>query len=36
MIEMTLGYAHLSPDHKKAVLDILGKRLKIFIHAVSI
>jgi site-specific recombinase XerD len=25
--EMTLRYAHLSPEHKKAVLDILGKRL---------
>jgi len=25
--EMTLRYAHLSPEHKKAALDILGKRL---------
>ena len=25
--EMTLRYAHLSPDHKKAALDTLGKRL---------
>lgn len=25
--EMTLRYAHLSPDHKKAALDILHKRL---------
>ncbi len=25
--EMTLRYAHLSPDHKKAALDILCKRL---------
>ena len=25
--EMTLRYAHLSPDHKKAALDVLGKRL---------
>jgi len=33
--EMTLRYAHLSPDHKKAVLHVLGKRLKMFIHAVS-
>jgi len=33
--EMTLRYAHLSPEHKKAALDILGKRLKISTHAVS-
>ena len=25
--EMTLRYAHLSPDHKKAALDILGKKM---------
>ncbi len=25
--EMTLRYAHLSPDHKKAALDTLCKRL---------
>lgn len=25
--EMTLRYAYLSPDHKKAALDTLGKRL---------
>ncbi|MBA7494726.1 Tyrosine recombinase XerC [subsurface metagenome] len=25
--EMTLRYAHLSPEHKKTALDILGKRL---------
>jgi len=25
--EMTLRYAHLSPDHKKAALDVLCKRL---------
>ena len=25
--EMTLRYAHLSPDHKKAALDTLGKRM---------
>jgi integrase len=25
--EMTLRYAHLSPDHKKTALDVLGKRL---------
>lgn len=25
--EMTLRYAHLSPEHKKAALDVLGKRL---------
>jgi len=25
--EMTLRYAHLSPEHKKAALDILGKRM---------
>jgi len=25
--EMTLRYAHLSPEHKKAALDILCKRL---------
>ncbi len=24
--EMTLRYAHLSPEHKKAALDVLGKR----------
>jgi len=33
--EMTLRYAHLSPEHKKAALDVLGKRLKISTHAVS-
>jgi len=33
--EMTLRYAHLSPEHKKRALDVLGKRMKIFIHAVS-
>ena len=25
--EMTLRYAHLSPEHKKAALDVLCKRL---------
>jgi len=25
--EMTLRYAHLSSDHKKAALDILGKKM---------
>jgi hypothetical protein len=25
--EMTLRYAHLSPEHKKVALDVLGKRL---------
>ena len=25
--EMTLRYAHLSPDHKKVALDVLCKRL---------
>ena len=25
--EMTLRYAHLSPEHKKRAIDILGKRL---------
>ncbi len=33
--ETTLRYAHLSPEHKKAALDILGKRLKVSTHAVS-
>ncbi|MQY58388.1 MAG: tyrosine-type recombinase/integrase [Clostridia bacterium] len=33
--EITLRYAHLSPEHKKAALDVLGKRLKISTHAVS-
>ena len=26
-IEMTLRYSHLSPDHKKRAVDILGKRM---------
>ena len=26
-IEMTLRYSHLSPDHKKRAVDILGSRL---------
>jgi len=26
--EMTLRYAHLSPEHKKRALDVLGKRLE--------
>lgn len=26
-IKMTLRYAHLSPDHKKRAVDILGKRM---------
>ena len=25
--EMTLRYAHLSPEHKKVALDVLGKRM---------
>ncbi len=25
--EMTLRYSHLSPDHKKRAVDILGKRM---------
>ena len=29
-IEMTLRYAHLSPDHKKRAVDILGKRMDTF------
>jgi len=27
MIEMPLRYAHLSPEHKKAALDVLEKRM---------
>jgi integrase len=26
-LEMTLRYSHLSPDHKKRAVDILGKRM---------
>jgi hypothetical protein len=26
-IEMTLRYSHLSPDHKKRAVDILGERM---------
>ena len=26
-IEMTLRYAHLSPDHKRAAVEVLGKRI---------
>lgn len=29
-IEMTLRYSHLSPDHKKRAVDILGKRMDTF------
>ena len=26
-LEMTLRYSHLSPDHKKRAVDILGQRM---------
>ncbi len=26
-LEMTLRYSHLSPDHKKRAVDILGRRM---------
>lgn len=26
-LEMTLRYSHLSPDHKKRAVDVLGKRM---------
>ena len=29
-IEMTLRYSHLSPDHKKRAVDILGKQMDTF------
>lgn len=29
-LEMTLRYAHLSPDHKKRAIDVLGKRIDTF------
>jgi len=29
-IDMTLRYSHLSPDHKKRAVDILGKRMDYF------
>lgn len=29
-LEMTLRYSHLSPDHKKRAVDILGKRMDSF------
>ena len=29
-LEMTLRYSHLSPDHKKRAVDILGKRMGTF------
>jgi len=29
-LEMTLRYSHLSPDHKKRAVDVLGKRLDTF------
>ena len=29
-LEMTLRYSHLSPDHKKRAVDILGKRMDAF------
>lgn len=29
-LEMTLRYSHLSPDHKKRAVDILGKRMDTF------
>ena len=29
-LEMTLRYSHLSPDHKKRAVDILGKRIDTF------
>ncbi len=29
-LEMTLRYSHLSPDHKKRAVDVLGKRMDAF------
>ena len=29
-LEMTLRYSHLSPDHKKRAVDVLGKRMDTF------
>ena len=29
-LKMTLRYSHLSPDHKKRAVDILGKRIDTF------
>jgi len=29
-LKMTLRYSHLSPDHKKRAVDILGKRMDTF------
>ena len=29
-LAMTLHYSHLSPDHKKRAVDILGKRMDTF------
>jgi len=29
-LEMTIRYSHLSPDHKKRAVDILGKRMDTF------
>jgi len=26
-VEMTLRYAHLSPDHKRAAVEVLGRRM---------
>ncbi len=26
-LEMTLRYSHLSPDHKKRAVDVLGRRM---------
>jgi len=32
-IDMTLRYAHLSPGHKRAAVEVLGKRMDTKIQA---
>jgi len=31
-VDMTLRYAHLSPEHKRAAVEVLGKRMDTYMN----